>query len=353
MNFAFPERCTTIRTEVRRVLDRICTMDEVRRSLDRGVASEKTWKALADLGVLATAIPEEWGGTGLGALELAACAEEIGRVCAPVPMLPSVYLATEALLMGGTEAQKDRWMPRLAIGDGIGTVVATAPSLRFEGGRATGHLAQVPAGMAANFVIVHGPSFAACIDLRQRGIRREPRQVIDPGYPIARVDFDGTPFESLERPIDAVVDRAAIFLAFDQIGGADRALAMARDYALARRVFGRTVASYQAIKHKLADVWVKNEIARGHAWFGAWALSGSADVLPSAAAAARVSASEAFEHAAQENIQVHGGVGFTWEADCHPYYKRARSTALALGSSVLWRAKLAESLHRRRDVVPS
>jgi alkylation response protein AidB-like acyl-CoA dehydrogenase len=125
---------------------------------------------------------------------------------------------------------------------------------------------------------------------------------------------------------------------------------MARSYTLQRRTFGRTVASYQAVKHRLADVWVKIEIARGHAYHAAWAMEKSPHTLPLAAAGARLAASTAFEFAAQENLQLHGGIGVTWEADCHPLYKRARSTALALGEPALWRRRLVEQIAITRGV---
>jgi alkylation response protein AidB-like acyl-CoA dehydrogenase len=142
-----------------------------------------------------------------------------------------------------------------------------------------------------------------------------------------------------------VIERAAILTAFEQIGGAQRCLEMARDYALTRYAFGRVIGSYQAIKHKLVDIYAKNRMAIAHAYYGAWALStGSAD-LAIAAAAARVTASDAFNFAAQENIQAHGGIGFTWEHPCHLFYRRARLLSLELGSPHEWREVIAANLH--------
>ena len=153
----------------------------------------------------------------------------------------------------------------------------------------------------------------------------------------------GDGFDQLVR----IYDRAAILLAFEQLGGADRALEMARDYALERYAFGRPIGGYQAIKHKLADVFVKNEVARANAYYGAWALSCDAPELPVAAAAARVAASAAYWLASKENIQTHGGIGFTWEADCHFFYRRARHLGLVLGAPRDWKRKLADRLQSR------
>ena len=147
--------------------------------------------------------------------------------------------------------------------------------------------------------------------------------------------------------MQAVLDRAAVLLAFEQLGGADRALEMAKAYALDRVAFGRRIGGYQAIKHKLADMYVKNELARSNAYYGAWALTAGAAELPVAAAAARVSASEAFWFASKENIQTHGGIGFTWEADPQLYYRRSRQLSLVAGAPALWRERLVAQLEMK------
>ena len=143
---------------------------------------------------------------------------------------------------------------------------------------------------------------------------------------------------------DKVMDRAAILLGFEQLGGADRALEMARDYALERMAFGRQIGSFQAIKHMLADMYVSATLARSNCYYGAWALSTDAAELSRAAATARVSATTAFQHCAKNNIQVHGGMGFTWEYDCHLFYRRSNALALRLGSLSHWERLLIERL---------
>ena len=138
-----------------------------------------------------------------------------------------------------------------------------------------------------------------------------------------------------------------MLFAFEQVGGADKCLEMAKAYALERYAFGRVIASYQAIKHKLADIYVKSEIARSCAYFGAWALSTNAADLPEAAATARIAGSDAYDFAAKENLQTHGGMGFTWEVDCHLHLRRARQLALALGGPPVWEERLVRCLERR------
>jgi hypothetical protein len=147
--------------------------------------------------------------------------------------------------------------------------------------------------------------------------------------------------------LEDIQDRAAVLLAFEQVGGAQACLEMAKDYAMGRYAFGRPIAGYQAIKHRLADMYVQIELARSNAYFGAWALSTDAAELPVAAATARISAVEAFNYASKENIQVHGGMGFTWEFNCHLYYRRARQTALVLGSLRRWKDRLINALSQR------
>ncbi|MEI9987895.1 MAG: acyl-CoA dehydrogenase family protein [Aliidongia sp.] len=138
-------------------------------------------------------------------------------------------------------------------------------------------------------------------------------------------------------------------MAFEQIGGAQACLDMARDYALERYAFGRPIGSFQAIKHKLADVYIATELARSNAYYGAWALATEAAELPLAAAAARVAATEAFHLASKENIQTHGGMGFTWETDCHLYYRRSKHLALTLGSAPWWQDRVIAELEARNE----
>ncbi|HKK29612.1 MAG TPA: acyl-CoA dehydrogenase family protein, partial [Alphaproteobacteria bacterium] len=175
----------------------------------------------------------------------------------------------------------------------------------------------------------------------------------DPSRSHARLAFDRAPAELLGnaadgwRILEQVQDRAAVLLAFEQVGGAQKCLEDAKEYALNRYAFGRPIASFQAIKHKLADVYMATELARSNAYFGAWALNTGAAELPVAAAAARVAANKAFTLAAEENIQTHGGMGFTWEFDCHLYLRRAKLLALALGGERTWKNRLVSQLERR------
>jgi alkylation response protein AidB-like acyl-CoA dehydrogenase len=191
----------------------------------------------------------------------------------------------------------------------------------------------------------HGALVFVVADLGS-DVTRKPRTTLDPSRPFGELSFDSVPAEPLDACPDALAllahvrQRAAILLAFEQLGGADAALEMAAAYARERRTFGRAIGSYQGIKHKLADVYTGNQMARSHCYYGAWALASDAAELPLAAAGARISASQAFSYAAQENLQTHGGIGYTWELDCQLFYRRARQLAVMLGSTHEWREQL-------------
>jgi len=282
---------------------------------------------------------------------------------APVPFSSSVYLATEAIIAGGSEAQKRVWLPKLASGTAIGTLAlaegagkADMRKLRtsFRNGVLSGEKLPVPDGDVADLAVVAAQgergTVLTLVNLRSSGVDRTPVETIDPTRSHARLTFTDTPAEALggagegEALLRRVQDRAAVLFAFEQVGGAQKSLEAARDYALERYAFGRPIGSFQAIKHKLADVYVATELARSNAYYGAWALASNAPELPLAAAAARVSANEAFFLAAKENIQVHGGMGYTWEFDCHLYYRRAKLLSLALGSTRVWKDRLITQL---------
>lgn len=184
------------------------------------------------------------------------------------------------------------------------------------------------------------------VDLRSQTVSRAAQGSIDPTRPLATLTFADTPAEPLGEgagwdTLQRILDRAAVLFAFEQVGGADAALEMVRNYSLSRYAFGRPIGSFQAIKHKLADVYIANELARSNAYYAALALSKDAPELRLAAATARVAACEAFERAARENMQVHGGVSATWAHDCHLYYRRARHLGSCIGTVQQWRDRAA------------
>lgn len=364
MNFDFSEDSVLLRDQARTFLRERCGADVVRRVLEGPEAyAADLWREMAGLGWLGAGLPEDFGGAGLGYETLCVLAEEMGRVLAPVPFAGSIYLAAEAILQAAATDQKQRWLPAVAEGasigafalaEGIGRPAAGAVQARAEGGRLHGVKWPVLDGAAADFALVAAADDQGIglyhIALDQPGVTRDALETIDPSRSQARLTLTGAVGERLAAPGDhwpivlQVLERAAVLMAFEQLGGAEACLHMARDYAMDRIAFGRPLASFQAIKHRLADVYVEVEIARSNAYYGAWALSEPAADLALAAAAARLAATEAFRIAAKENIQVHGGAGFTWEFDCHLYYRRAKALAVSLGGSPWWADRLVDRL---------
>jgi alkylation response protein AidB-like acyl-CoA dehydrogenase len=372
MNFDFSDDQKQLRDEARKFLTEKSSPKAVRAVLDgKEPYDRELWKGLAEMGFLGVAIPEEYGGAGAGHLELCVIAEEIGRSLAPVPFSSTVYLAAEAILLAGSEAQKQKWLPKIASGESIGTLALfegkgnpSPQAIKFSaaGGILNGVKKPVPDGAIADFAVVAartGPGGRETdislflVDLKAGGVEAKTLTNVDPSRGQAELTFKNCKAEPLGAAnqgwdiLSQVLDRAAVLMAFEQVGGADRALEMGRDYALDRIAFGRPIGSFQAVKHMLADMYVSATLARSNCYYGAWALSTSAGELPEAAAAARISATQAFQHCSKNNIQVHGGMGFTWEFDCHMYYRRANATALGLGSLSYWEDQLIERMRKK------
>jgi alkylation response protein AidB-like acyl-CoA dehydrogenase len=362
MNFDFSEEQRLLQKTARDYLAEQCPLELARGVLEGGgTHAEALWKGVAEMGWLGAAVPEEYGGAGFGRLELALIALELGRALAPIPFGPSVYLVTEALLVAGSDDQKRRHLPRLASGELIGTFAhaeglgrAERIATRFAKGRLTGTKWPVPdariAGLALAVVEADGATRLALVDLTGGGVSVEALDSLDPSRPQARIAFAGAPAELLGGSggdaalLSHLLDRAALLTAFEQIGGAERALEITREFTLGRYAFGRPIASFQALKHRMADVYAAIQLATSNAYYGAWALSTGDRELATAACGARIQASDAFDRAATEMIQMHGGVGYTWEYDCHLFYRRAKLLSLALGAPAEWRELLVQRL---------
>jgi alkylation response protein AidB-like acyl-CoA dehydrogenase len=363
LNFDFSEDQRLLQKTARDFLAERSPLAACRRALDAQAFDAELWRATAEMGWQGAVIPEEHGGAGFGYLELALIAEEIGRALAPIPFGSSVYLASEALLLAGSDAQQKNWLPGFASGERIGALALverlgrpTPESIqtRLSRGRLEGTKLAVADGVAAScaVVVARGDEGLglALVELDGPGVSREPARTIDGTRANALIRFDAAPAEPLGRPgqgwalVERLLHRAAVLQAFEQIGGAQRALEMTRDYTLGRYAFGRPVASFQALKHRMADVYTAIELARSNAYFGAWALANDAPELGEAACSARVSALDAYELAAREMIQMHGGVGYTWEFDCHLFYRRAKWLAASLGGGADWKDRLVTHL---------
>jgi alkylation response protein AidB-like acyl-CoA dehydrogenase len=292
----------------------------VREHAEAGRLDGALWKELGELGWPGIAVSEAHGGQGLGAVELAILSEELGRSVAPVPFLPSVLAAT-LIEHAGSDEQRERWLGGLASGELAGAA-GDAPEL-------------VPGGEGADVIVVVGDGEARVVE----GSEAQPAASIDSTRPAARVPEGAG--EPLPGDVAAAVDRALVAVAAELVGVCDRALEMTVAYVKERRQFGTPVGAYQAVSHRCAQMLLDTEGARAAVSFAAWAADADPERLPEAAAMAKAAASDAGREVTAAAIQLHGGIGFTWEADVHWLFKRAQLDAALLGGASAHRARLA------------
>ncbi|MCS5635522.1 MAG: acyl-CoA/acyl-ACP dehydrogenase [Myxococcota bacterium] len=364
MNFDFSDDQKFLQQTARDYLAEHAPLSACREILETDKPfADDLWKGAAEMGWQGAVIPEAYGGAGFGHLELAMIAEEIGRSLAPIPFSSSVYFATEAILRAGSDEQKQKYLPSLANGESIGTFALTEKAgqndvenvtARVSDGKISGIKFPVIDGDIANFAVVAAQGDDGLslylVDLDGDGVEREPITSFDPSRSMARVTFDGAAADLLGEAgggaelASHLLDRAAALMAFEQLGTAQACFDITKEFTTGRYAFGRPIASFQAIKHRLADMWCELELARSNAYYGAWALSNEDDELDVAACVARIQASEALELISIELIQMHGGVGYTWEYDCHLFYRRAKLLAAVLGTPAHWKDKLVDRI---------
>jgi|TARA_B100000401_G_scaffold95476_1_gene61232 acyl-CoA dehydrogenase len=366
MNLDFSDDQKFLQEEARKFLEKEQALNRNRSVLETdNKFDEDLWEKIVELGWTGIRIPEDYGGLGLGHLELCVIAEELGRFLAPVPYSSSVYLFTEAIINYGTDEIKKDILPKLVSGEIVGTLGVTeelhAPTkdninLVYADGKINGKKIAVPdAGVATHAIVVaksdKGISLQL-VDLSTTGVTVEHQENIDESRGHFSISFNDVETKLLGDKVsgwelyETLINQAAVLFSYEQIGGSQASLDMAINYAKERYAFGRPIGSYQAIKHKLADMYIALTLAKSNCYYAAWALSTNAADLPSASATARVSATKAFQLCSKENIQTHGGNGFTWEYDCHMFYRRSKLLSLNIGSLSNWREKLVTSLEQ-------
>jgi acyl-CoA dehydrogenase len=368
VDFEFSEEQEALREQVRRLF--ADGLSRARALLDSKQAyDEDLWRGVVEMGLPAAAVPTERGGLGLGPLELCVIAEELGRSLAPIPFASSVLQASEALKIAGDDSA---WLSRLAGGSGLGTVAfcegrgswATPPEAVVSNGLLSG-VKQPVADHQADMVIVSARSAEDgagygwwLVEKGAPGMSVSPTAAVDLLRPFATLSFDGTPARRLGEPgtgasmMRKLWDRAAILTSFEQLGGAQAVLDACIEHAKTRKTFGNAIGAYQAVKHRIVDIFVKVELARGHCYYGAWALGRDAEETALAAAGARLAATEAFSYAAEEAIELHGGIGFTWESELHLFYRRARLLASVLGAPRRSEEQLVNEVERHLSRSP-
>ncbi len=371
MNFAFSEEQEAFRETLRRFLEEKSPSGEVRRLMETQHGHDpKVWKQMAEeLGLQAIHIPEAYGGQGFGFLELAITVEEMGRRLFGSPYFSTVCLAANAILNAGSQSQKRALLPGIASGETLATLAILdeggswdAADIRAEfteEGVLCGRKRIATDGALAELVVVaarrrgtSGRDGVALLSVRgdAPGLSIAPVDALDPTRKLADLEFENSPGEILSDPahgaeaLERTLHQAAALLAAECAGGAQACLESAVEYAKARVQFARPIGSFQAVKHKCAELLLEVESAKSAAYWASWTAAEDPSRLPEAASLAKAFCADAYLRAAAESIQIHGGVGFTWESDCHLYYRRAKASEVLLGDSVWHRAHLARKL---------
>ena len=369
MNLGISTEERELRESVRRFLTERAPLTKVRELMETADGTDPdVWRqASAQLGLPGIAVPEEYGGAGFSFAEQAIVLEELGAALFTGPYLASAVLAATTLLASDDEEAKKDLLPGIAAGETVATLAFTEDggswdpaSIRLaatkttkNGWRLDGHKSFVLDGHATDLILVvaatetDGRLSLFAITGTADGLTRRALPTLDQTRKLARLAFDHTPARLVGEPgaaravLDHTLDVAAVALAAEQLGGAQRALDMAVAYAKVRQLFGRPIGSFQAIKHRCADLLLEVESLRSAVGYAAAAVAASSAELPVLGPLLKAYASETFFHVAAETIQIHGGIGFTWEHDAHLYFKRAKSSELFLGDADYHRERLA------------
>jgi alkylation response protein AidB-like acyl-CoA dehydrogenase len=354
LNFDLSEEQELLQETVRQFAANECPPTRVRAIFDGADGHDpELWRGLCELGLAGIALPDEHGGAGLELLDLALVAEVLGAGAVPGPFLAHA-LAGLALVHAGSDEQKKTWLPKLASGEVLGTVAFAEADGRWQpdewalSGDATlsGEKTHVPCGAHADLVVVgtRGGSFAL-VERGARGLAIEPIDGVDRTRRLAALRFESTPCEALPGPASAaarVRDAALVLLAADAFGGASRLLDLCVDYAKTRQQFGVTIASFQALKHQLANMALEVEPGRALHWYAAHAFDHVPDDAPRTAALAKAHLGDRFLQVARDAVEAHGGIGYTWECDVQIWFKRAIFDRAFLGSPAVHRERAAK-----------
>ena len=375
MDFGFSEEQEMLRKSARDFLVKESPMTYVRQMMDdeRGFRDDQ-WRKMAELGWMGLILAEEHGGAGLDFVDMVVVLEEMGRVVLPGPFFSTAILGGVALSDGGSAAQKLEFLPKLAAGELRATLAQLEPSGRWDadgiqleakpaggGYRLSGTKLFVPDAHTSDLLIVAGRAPGSkgteglslfLVDAKAPGVAitllktmdqtRKLCEVVlkDVAVPAERVL--GTAGQGWEL-LDRIVDRGKVGLCAEMCGGAQKVLEMSVEYAKVREQFGRPIGSFQAIQHKCANMLVEVESSKSAAYYAAWAVANDVAEAPLAAAMAKAYTSDAYRHTAGEGIQIHGGIGFTWEHDMHIFFKRAKSSEVTFGDAT-WNRELVAQL---------
>jgi alkylation response protein AidB-like acyl-CoA dehydrogenase len=366
--FGTSEEQEELRASVRRFVTDRAPLAKVRQLMDAGEIDREFWaQAGAQLGLQGIAIPEEYGGSGFSFAEQAIVLEELGAGLYGGPYLPSAVLAATALLASPDESARQQLLPGIASGETIAALAFTeedgswdpagirlAAAKNGDGWVLDGHKSFVLSGAEASLYLVvavaDGGLSLFAVDAGASGLTATALPTLDQTRNLARLDLAAVPARLIGSTgdataiLDRVLDIAAIALAAEQLGAAQRALDITVDYTKTRHQFGRPIGSFQALKHRMADLLMEVESLRSAVAYAASAVAEGSDEVPALASLLKAYASETYFHVAAEMIQMHGGIGFTWEHDAHLFFKRAKSSELFLGDGAYHRERLAQRI---------
>ena len=362
MQFGLSESQTILKNNAHKFFATECPMTEVRRLMEGDTGYDAAlWSKMAEQGYMGVVFPEEFGGLGLGMVELAVLLEEMGMALTPGPYFSTVVLAGTLLAKAGTDAQKKKYLAPIAEGKARATVAllekgarwdAAAVKLELKDGLLSGEKLFVPDAAVADFVITvarqGGDLVLALVDAKASGFDATPMPALDLTRKLYKLTYDCVAAEVLvrgaaaEQALEAMMDLGAMGLAAELAGGMQRVLDISVAYVKTRKQFGKPVGQYQAVQHQCADMLVYTESSKSAAYFAAWALEEGIAEAPTAASVAKAYASDAGREVGNRGIQVHGGMGFTWENDVHLFYRRAKGNEIALGDATFHRERIAK-----------
>lgn len=378
MDFGFSQEQDMLRAAARKFLENECTSTYVRQRMEEpaGVTPE-FWARVAEQGWLGLVYPEPYGGSGLGFVDLTVLLEEMGRVVMPGPFFATALLGGLAILEAGSHEQKADWLPRIATGQAKATLAWTEPSGRWDAAgvsaiarrEADGHVLAgtklfVPDAHLADVLVIAArtgeskdperglslflvPAGTAGLEVTLLPTMDQTRKLCEVALRDVRVPATALMGAEGEgwRPLARVIERATVALCAEMCGGAQKVLEMTTEYAKVRVAFGRPIGSYQGVKHRAADMLVDVENARSLTYYAAWAVDEHVPEAPLAASMAKAYVSDAFRKVAGAGIQLHGGIGFTWEHDLHLYFKRAKSSEFTFGDGTYHRERVAQLIN--------
>jgi len=353
MQFGLSESQQMLKDNARKFFAGECPMDEVRRLMETDTAYDAAlWAKMTEQGYTGIIFPEEYGGVGLGKVELILLMEEAGRALLPGPFFSTVALAGAAIDIVATPEQKKKYLVPICSGEARSTVAMLEASASWDPidaqmalvkGRLTGEKLFVPDAAVANSIIVVARRGVFAVDARAPGISIKPMEGMDLTRKLYSVRFNNTPAERLGNAAGLArgLDVATAALVAEMVGGMQRTLDKTVEYAKMRKQFGKPIGSFQAVQHQCADMYLETESARSVAYYAAWALEENTLDAAVAVSIAKMYASDACRAVGNRGIQIHGGMGFTWESDLHLYYRRTKASETAFGDATFHRERIA------------